>query len=258
MIPKIIHYCWFGKKPMPITDQMCLASWQRFFPDWKLMLWNEDTFNEENDYLLRMIKEKKWSLYTDYVRFWALEKYGGLYFDTDIEVIKPFNDILFNSYFLGFEKPGQVNIAVIGSEKNHPFNRLILDYYESYRFDDEIKWSVLITGPLMAKLNNIVGKNEVVEFMPNSFIYPVDYFYPLPYEDADTLNKKKYLTKNSYTLHYWNATWVDPWSLIWAGRRKTGWKMVFRSIFENPFQPFSFYRNMIFHLKCSVLGYPKL
>jgi mannosyltransferase OCH1-like enzyme len=257
MIPRIIHYCWFGLNPMPKTDLVCMGSWKKHFPDWEIKLWNEDTFSEKNEFLDKMQNLGKWGLYTEYVRFWALSKFGGLYFDTDVEVLKPFNELLRNSYFLGFEKPGQVNVAVIGSVVNHPFNRLMLDYYEAFKFSDEIKWSVLITGPLINELINIEGKNELIEFMPNSFLYPVECFYPLPFENADVLDKNKFVTKNSYAIHYWNATWVDPWSLLWAGRFKSGWSVIMKTLLNKPLQSRAFYKNVLFHVKCAIVGYPK-
>lgn len=255
MIPKIIHYCWFGDKALPKTDQLCIESWKENFPDWEIMLWNETTFTHTNEFLERMILEKKWGLYTEYVRFWALNHFGGIYFDTDVEVIKSFDSLLDDSYFLGFEKPGQVNIAVIGSVKGHPFNTKMLRYYEGFRFDDQIKWSVGITGPCIREMVDITDKNERIEFMANSFIYPVEYFYSLPYEEADILEKKKYLTSNSLAIHYWNATWVDEWSLLWAGRKKTGWKIIMKKILANPFQGATYYRNVFFHLKAQLKGY---
>lgn len=257
MIPKIIHYCWFGDKPIPKTDQICIDSWKKFFPDFELKLWNEDTFHEKNEFLDRMIQEKKWGLYSEYVRFWAIEKYGGVYFDTDIEVLKPMDTFLNDSFFLGFEKPGQVNIAVIGSEPNHPFSKMMLKYYEDFKFNDQMKWSVQITGPILTEMVNIEGKNEKVEFMPNAFIYPIDVFYSLPYEEADTVDKKKYLTSNSYAIHYWNATWVDAWSLLWAGRKRTGWSVILKTLMRKPIQTKEFYKNLLFHLKCTLIGYPK-
>ena len=248
MIPKIIHYCWFGEKQIPKTDKICIQSWKQKFPDWEFKLWNESNFTEQNEFLETMKILNKWGLYSEYVRFWALKKYGGIYFDTDVEVLKDFKYLLSNDYFLGFEKPGQVNIAVIGSIRNHPFNSIMLEYYENFKLNDEVKWSVNITGPKIRNFIDIDNKNEIIEFMSNSFIYPVDFFYPLPYEKADFLDKMSFVTSRSLAIHYWNATWVDAWSLLWAGRKKTGWALIFKSIIRNPFQNREFYKNLFYHL----------
>lgn len=255
MIPKIIHYCWFGTAPLPQTDRHCIESWKKFFPDWEIRLWNVDNFTVNNDFLKRMSDEKKWGLYTEYVRFWALNTHGGIYLDTDIEVLKPFGSLLENDYFLGFETPGKVNIAVLGSAPGHPFNKEMLAYYDNFKYGDEIKWSVGISGPVLQKHIDITGKNSVVEFLPKSFIYPVDYFYPLPYESADEIDKMRFVTPDSYTIHYWNASWVDEWSLMWAGRYRTGWKMAWKRWKQKPFQPAGFYKNALFHLKSQIFGY---
>lgn len=255
MIPKIIHYCWFGTKPMPKTDQHCIDSWKKYFPDWEIKLWNADTFKETNDFLRRMEDENKWGLYTEYVRFWALDRWGGIYFDTDIEVLKNFAPLLDHDCFMGFESPGKVNIAVLGSVAGHPFNRAMLEYYENFRYADEIKWSAAISGPALEKYVNIADQNTAIEFLPKSFVYPVDYFYPLPYEAADEVDKQRYITPRSFTIHYWNASWVDEWSLMWAGRYRTGWKMAWRKWRKNPMQPAGFYKNAFYHLKSQLLGY---
>ena len=104
MIPKIIHYCWFGGKPLPKLAQKCKASWEKFFPDYEIKEWNEQNFDvNQVMFTEEAYKLKNYAYVSDYVRFWVLYHYGGIYFDTDVEVIRPLDDIIAHGSFLGFE-----------------------------------------------------------------------------------------------------------------------------------------------------------
>ena len=106
MIPKIIHYCWFGRNPLPESAQKCIASWKKFLPDYEIKEWNEDNFDVNIiPYTKEAYEAKKYAFVSDYARFWILYKYGGLYFDTDVEVIKPMDDIIERGPFMGIEVP---------------------------------------------------------------------------------------------------------------------------------------------------------
>ena len=104
MIPKIIHYCWFGGNPLPESAKKCIASWRKFLPDYQIKEWNEDNFDVNSiPYTQEAYEAKKYAFVSDYARFWILYKYGGLYFDTDVEVIKSFKELLENEAFAAFE-----------------------------------------------------------------------------------------------------------------------------------------------------------
>ena len=108
MIPKIIHYCWFGHNPLPESAIKCIESWKKFFPDYEIREWNEDNFNVDIiPYTKDAYEAKKYAFVSDYARFWILEKFGGLYFDTDVEVIKSMEDIIAEGAFLGAEIDGE-------------------------------------------------------------------------------------------------------------------------------------------------------
>ena len=107
MIPKVIHYCWFGRNPLPTSAQRCIASWRIFLPDYEIKEWNEDNFNVNIiPYTQQAYEAKKYAFVSDYARFWVLYHYGGLYFDTDVEIIKSFDDIVDNGAFMGLEIDG--------------------------------------------------------------------------------------------------------------------------------------------------------
>lgn len=142
MIPKIIHYCWFGKGEMPELVQTCIASWHTHMPNWEYRLWTEDNFeiNEAPQYVREAYIAKKYAFVSDYVRLWALEQYGGLYMDVDFEVYKPFDDLM-EQYeaFAGYEgsKRNPVMMGVIAAKAHHPFVQGMMKTYESRVFLQE-------------------------------------------------------------------------------------------------------------------------
>ena len=104
MIPKIIHYCWFGRNPLPELALKCIASWKKYMPDYEIKEWNEDNFDVNIiPYTAEAYAQKKYAFVSDYARFWILYRYGGIYFDTDVEVIRPIDDIIARGNFMGFE-----------------------------------------------------------------------------------------------------------------------------------------------------------
>lgn len=104
MIPKVIHYCWFGGNPLPDSAKKCISSWRKYLPDFEIKVWNERNFDVKSiPYTREAYRLKKFAFVSDYARMWILYNYGGIYFDTDVEVIKPFNDIILRGNFMGFE-----------------------------------------------------------------------------------------------------------------------------------------------------------
>ena len=118
MIPKIIHYCWFGRGQMPALAEKCLASWSKYLPEYKVMVWNEDTFDiDAHPYTREAYQARKFAFITDYVRLWALKEHGGVYMDTDVEVIRPLDEFLDNPAFSGFEDETHIPTGIMASEK---------------------------------------------------------------------------------------------------------------------------------------------
>ena len=130
-IPKVIHYCWFGRNPKPKLFKKCLKSWKKYCPDYKIVEWNEDNFDiSSNLYTKQAYENKKWAFVSDYVRIYALYNEGGLYLDTDVKILKDVSNVVDKDMFLGYEDSGYVGTAVIGvKEKNNKVHILLIGRY---------------------------------------------------------------------------------------------------------------------------------
>lgn len=233
-IPKVIHYCWFGRNPLPELAKKCIESWKKFFPDYEIKEWNEDNYDVNKiAYTKEAYEAKKYAFVSDYARFDILYQYGGIYFDTDVEVIKPFDDILKNGPFMGSERNGteseNAKIAVapglgISATPNMPIYKEILDDYQSSHFCVDGNYSavktvvVFATEPLLAK--GLTNSDEVQE-VAGLKIYPKEYFAP---KCVDT--KKLTITKNTYSIHHYDASWAE-WYDKREGERGPKLKKIF-------------------------------
>ncbi len=209
MIPKIIHYCWFGHGQKTATILKCIESWKKYFPDWEIIEWNEDNFDINcNTYVRQAYAVKKWAFVSDYVRFWALKKYGGIYFDTDVEVIRSFKDILNKEAFVGFEtdefvNPGQV--LYCKEPENNIINKTIEWYNQAHFLDDngiQIHGTVCI---IFTEILNEYGFKPTGELQTcgNFTIFPKDYF--CPFDDSTGVLKK---TENTHSIHWYDKSWM--------------------------------------------------
>lgn len=223
MIPKIIHYCWFGGNPLPKSAQKCIRSWKKYFPDYEIKEWNEQNFDVNSIlYTQQAYERKKYAFVSDYARFQILHQYGGLYFDTDVEVIKPMEDLLTKGAFMGIEKDtDKVGVAAglgLAAEPNMPIYQEIVDHYHQVPFVDEngnqIPGTVVkhVTDVLIQK--GFVLKDEI-QHVADIWIYPNEYFNPL--EDA---TGKLTITPNTRSIHWYSKTWVENYGPIrnWVTR----------------------------------------
>ncbi len=135
MIPKTIHYCWFGRNPKPKLAKKCIASWKKYCPDYEIIEWNEDSFDvEQYPYAKFCLENKKYAFLSDFVRLVVIAKKGGIYFDTDVEVIKKLDGLLDYDAFYGFENDSYVASGLgFGSEKGHVTVIKMLEEYENLR-----------------------------------------------------------------------------------------------------------------------------
>ena len=183
MIPKTIHYCWFGRGPMPELALKCIESWHKFMPDWEYRLWNEDNFDvNSTTYTREAYEAKKYAFVSDYVRLKALYEEGGLYFDVDFEVYKPFDDLMANKAFAGFEgsKHSPVMMGVCASEPHGEWVKEMLDAYNDRHFIVESK---LDLTPNVTYLTKVMRQNGLVQngkeqYYKDLHVFPVDYFCP--------------------------------------------------------------------------------
>ena len=218
MIQKIIHYCWFGHNPLPESAQKCIASWKKFLPDYEIKEWNEDNFDVNIiPYTQQAYEAKKYAFVSDYARFWILYHYGGLYFDTDVEVIKPMDDIIERGAFMGIELIGtdgmpQVNPGLgLGTESQNPFYKKVLDYYIGQRFlngDGSLNQTTVVTRVTGVLTEAGMLASPTMQRVCDIWIYPSDFFNPL-----ESLTGKLKKTDNTRSIHWYMNSWDDSSSL---------------------------------------------
>lgn len=208
MIPKTIHYCWFGGNPKPKLVEKCIKSWKKYCPDYEIIEWNESNFDVNCcDYVREAYEAKKWAFVTDYVRIWALNTYGGIYLDTDVELKKSLDKFLSHRAFTGFEKEDLPFTAVYGSEPNHPLCGTIISHYKDRHFllpdgSFDLTTNTITVTDLMIKKYNLDLSNKTQILSDGLAVYSNDYFCPKSYVDNHV-----YKTKNTYAIHWFNASW---------------------------------------------------
>ena len=206
MIPKIIHYCWFGRNEMPEQYQNYIKTWKMFCPGYKIIEWNEDNFNVESiPYVSEAYKSKKYAFVTDYVRLYALDSIGGIYMDTDVEVLKNLDCFLSEKGFSGFERINAVPTGIMGAEKGNHFINKLLCQYDGLHFVgengcyDETTNVKRITDTAMELGLVLNNKKQTID---DFTFYPTEYFCP---KSSRTLEIK--CTQNSYTIHHFAGSW---------------------------------------------------
>lgn len=213
-IPKIIHYCWFGHNPLPELAQKCISSWREYLPDYEIKEWNEDNFDVNIiPYTAEAYESKKYAFVSDYARFWILYHYGGLYFDTDVEIIKPMDEIIACGPFMGCEKEagkGNLELGVnpglgIGATVNLGIYKEMLDFYNGLSFAAERRSGVETVVTYTTRFfcsKGLVDTNEV-QCIDGVYIYPKEYFCPKSYKTG-----KLDVTERSVSIHHYHASWV--------------------------------------------------
>ena len=207
MIPKIIHYCWFGGNPLPESALMCIASWRKFLPDYEIKEWNEKNFPIEECplYAKQAYEEKKWAFVSDYARFKILYDYGGLYFDTDVEVIKSLDDIIERGPFMGCGSENETNPGLgLAAAPGLGLYKEILDYYHTNEFDASGNITVVQIVTEILKKKGFKESNEI-QIIDGVRFYPPDYFSPIDYSTG-----KLTVTENTRSIHHYDASWMEP------------------------------------------------
>lgn len=230
MIPKTIHYCWFGGNPLPPLAVKCIKSWEKYCPDYEIIEWNESNFDIDAAplYVRQARDAKKWAFVTDYVRLYVLTTYGGVYMDTDVEVVKSLDPYLDHAAFSGFENEVRVPTGIMACEKEFPLFTELLLYYDTASFlkkdgSPDVTTNVdIITKILLQR--GLVLNNQYQE-IDGFALYPNDYFCPLSYS---TGKLKK--TGRTVTIHWFNGSWKTPEQMerYKTRRRKNRIKETFR------------------------------
>ncbi len=198
MIPKTLHYCWFGKGPKPVSFSDCLDSWKKYCPDYKIVEWNEDNApNKEQHFYKNAIRKKQYAFVADCVRARVLLTEGGIYLDTDMLLLKSVDTLLKYDFFIGEEVPGRIAFGLFGAVPGHPFLTRMDAFYNNTEF---YSFSPPVITHTFSPLININTLNF------NDKILPPDYFYPLAYEDKEE-KYLKYTTLNTYAVHLWEHSW---------------------------------------------------
>ena len=212
MIPKIIHYCWLSGDAYPDKIQKYINSWKERLPDYEIMLWDrERSMKCGSQWLDEAFEQRKYAFAADYVRFYALYHYGGIYLDSDVEVLKKFDDLLNLPYFIGFDSFGYFEAAVVGSESNNPWIKLCLDYYTNKHF--LLPDGTLDTTPLPGIMYKLIsGKYKITPIPHDGFIYTFDsalYVYPYVYFSPKRHDTGFIRAANcTYTIHHYSMSWI--------------------------------------------------
>lgn len=215
MIPKIIHLCWFGGNEYPALVKKCVSSWEEKLPDYEIKKWDESSF-PVNDYPFtrEAYSQKKWAFVSDYVRLVALYKYGGVYMDTDLEVIKDFSPLLMGEHFVSSRIEGElITAGFIAAEPKHPFIKALIEYYEE-KMIDRAGNTMFVMNPLV--FTRVAMKAYSFVLNRRSFrnsdmvIYSLEYF--MPYHKNMVSNqpysrKNYHITNNTYTIHHDMGSW---------------------------------------------------
>lgn len=218
MIPKIIHYCWFGPKPFPKTVQRCIATWHKHLPDYEFRLWNEENSPMDHPFVRSAYATKKYAFVADYVRFWALYNYGGIYLDTDMYVIRSFDDLLDCEFFCGWEtsEDNHFGACALGACALGACARDVLAKYDTLIFDSQHLDQFIIPHVITP---------IILKYREDVVIYPYDYFYPLPYNERFVWNKLKFNTPNTYAVHLWDISWGK-----WRAKQKDKLMWIYKKL----------------------------
>jgi hypothetical protein len=209
MIPKIIHYCWFGNGAMPEKDRQNIKGWKELNPGYQIICWDESNYNvNKNKYMSECYSISKWGFVPDYARTDIVYKYGGFYFDTDVELKKSLDSLLNEKCIMGFEKMDSVNHGHgFAAEKNSPILKELLDFYDNIEFinlDGSLNLTaspVYITKLLVKHGLKLNGKEQYIDGV---HVYPTEYFCPKNY-----LTGEINMTPNTISIHHFNLSWMS-------------------------------------------------
>lgn len=205
MIPKIIHYCWFGGNPKPKMAEKCIASWKKYCPGWEIIEWNEANFDvNQNGYTKMCIEQKKYAFLSDYVRLKVVAEHGGVYFDTDVELLKPIDELLENEAFFGFETPEYVASGLGFGSVAHGtvIDAMLREYDELLDGTQGVRMCPALNTAALEKLGLVRDGSK--QTVAGALILPADYLNP--YESTTgRLNK----TKNTISVHWYSASWMN-------------------------------------------------
>ena len=209
MIPKVIHYCWFGNNTKDEVVKKCIESWYKHCSDYEIIEWNESNFNiNENYFVKEAYKAKKWAFVSDYVRLKVLYEYGGVYCDADLEIIKNIDDLLRWGAFSGYQNINEIPTGIIGAVPQNKWIGYLLSYYNNRHFicdkGYDMRTNVSIITEMTKEKYNLFFDNRIEVFGDLCVLFPQDYLCA-----KNSRNGKIIITKNTYAIHHFNGSRVD-------------------------------------------------
>lgn len=219
MIPKVIHYCWFGGKALPKSAIKCINSWKKYLPEFEIVEWNEGNFDVNMiPYTSKAYKMKKYAFVSDYARLWIIYNYGGVYFDTDVEVLKPLDDIISKGGYMGVEKKIEINRSLLpginpglgfGAPAKSNILKELLDYYSKLDFyfgeGSNFGFKTIVENTTEVMLNHgfrDFTNDKEIQYCDEFYVYPKQFFCP------DLVDNRWIVTEDTYSIHHFAATWT--------------------------------------------------
>ena len=209
-IPKIIHYCWFGGSEIPLNDRKCMESWKKYCPDYEIIQWDENNYDvTQIPYTKEAFESERWAFVSDYARLDVLYRYGGIYLDTDVELVRSLDDLLELKGFSGLEKRTyHFNSGLgMGAIKGHPLLSELLQLYFKKHFcldngnSDLTPTPQIVTDYLQMKYPGVLTPHDICD-IGDFRVFPPEYFCPQDYETGKTV-----ITDNTYSIHHYHASW---------------------------------------------------
>lgn len=209
MIPKKIHYCWFGDTHLPNDVRKYIYTWRKFCPDYEIIEWNESNFDvNENAYCREAYEAKKWAFVTDYVRLKVLYEYGGIYMDTDVEVCKNLDPLLKYAAVSGYESKTSILTGTMAACRGNEWIEMLLRDYDNRHFLNadgsyDLTTNVKVITKLTKEKYNLILDGSEKQFGDNNILFPFDYFCAKLYHSGELA-----VTENTYTIHHFNGSWL--------------------------------------------------
>ena len=223
MIPKIIHLCWLSGDPYPSKIVKCIKSWEKYLPDYEVILWDTKRFDINSSlWVKQAFEKKKFAFAADYIRFYALYHMGGIYLDSDVEVIKSFDDLLDLPYFIGAEKSQMPEAAIMGAEKGCDWIEQCLDYYKNRPFiKEDGSLDILVAPDIMIKQISQIKPLRVLSIKDSLNIRQLDmqkemlvfndaFFSPKVFDSREVE-----ITPYTYAIHHFQNSWFSPKALTY-------------------------------------------
>ncbi len=216
-IPKVIHYCWFGGKPLPKSAEKCIRSWKKHCPDYEIIRWDESNFDVNcNPYCKFAFENKKWAFLTDYIRLKVVYENGGVYLDTDVELVKNLDTLIENGAYMGFQNATEIATGLgFAAEKGHSFIGENMRYYEELSDFSQLRSCPIITTELLVA-HGLKENDGTIQNVADMKLYPPEYLCP-----KDERTGLSEFTNNTYSIHHFDASWFEK---SWKEGQKKRWR----------------------------------